>query len=329
MVKNIYQLSFEHNGHGGLRDQIVKAVEKTQASIVRFQAHVPEKCRSTSVLGSYRQGTGIVINPQGHILTVGYLIMEATEVQMVLADDTVVQAQVAGVDFESGLGLLRPTETLDAVPITIGQSLRVANDQLTLTIGGSTGEQTRIITNGRIFATEQFIGYWEYLLDRAFYVVPQNQAFGGSPLLNLEGELIGIVSLQLNQHQGMNLAIPVDLLPSIEGELIQYGRVISRVPRTWIGIYHAPYAEGVVVVEVVQESPAQKAGLRKGDILTHLNHVHVTSEEHFLRQLWTIPIHTQFHLTYIRQNVPRTITMWGIDRYEFYDLGGSQEYSGH
>ena len=124
MVKNIYQLSFEHNGHGGLRDQIVKAVEKTQASIVRFQAHIPEKCRSTSVLGSYRQGTGIVINPQGHMLTVGYLIMEATEVQVALADDTVIQAEVAGVDFDSGLGLLRPTEPVDAVPITIGQSLR-------------------------------------------------------------------------------------------------------------------------------------------------------------------------------------------------------------
>jgi S1-C subfamily serine protease len=255
--------------------------------------------------------------------------MEATEVQVILADDSIVQAQVAGVDFESGLGIVRLVEAIDIPPIILGRSSQVSSEQLTLTIGGSTGEQTRIVTNGRIFATDQFIGYWEYLLERAFYVVPQNPAFGGSPLLNIEGEVIGIVSLQINQHQGMNLAIPVDILHNIEAELIQYGRVISRIPRTWIGIYHAPYAEGVIIVDVVQEGPANKAGLQKGDIVTHINNTKITSEEHFLRQLWTIPVHSQFYLTFVRRNTQQTIPIWGIDRYEFYDLGGSSEYSGH
>ena len=326
MVKTIYQLSFEHNGHGGLRDQLVKVVGKTQAAIVRFQAYIPEHCHSSEILGSVRQGTGVIINPQGHILTVGYLIMEATEVQVIFADDSVAQAQVAGIDFESGLGILRLVNPTDISPITLGHSGLVANEQLTLTIGGSTGEQTRIITNGRIFATDQFIGYWEYLLDRAFYVVPQNPAFGGSPLLNIEGELIGIVSLQLNQHQGMNLAIPVELLASIEGELIKYGRVLSRSPKTWIGVYHAPYTEGVIVIDVVAEGPADKAGLRKGDILTHINNTCLESEEHFLRQLWEIPIHSQFQITFLRRNTRQSLRMWGIDRYEFYNIGGPAEY---
>ncbi len=326
MVKTIYQLSFEHNGHGGLRDQIVKVVEKTQASIVRFQSYIPENCHSSRILGSVRQGTGVVINPQGHILTVGYLIMEATEVQVIFSDDRTAQAQVAGMDFESGLGLLRLDNPIDILPIALGQSSRVSNEQLTLTIGGSTGEQTRIVTNGRIFATDQFIGYWEYLLERAFYVVPQNPAFGGSPLLNIEGELIGIVSLQLNQHQGMNLAIPVDMLYTIEGELIQYGRVLSRSPRAWIGIYHAPYPEGIIVIDVVAEGPADKVGLQKGDIITHIKDTQIESEEHFLRQLWKIPLHKQFYITFLRQNVQKTVKIWGLDRYEFYNAGGSAEY---
>lgn len=326
MVKTIYQLSFEHNGYGGLRDQIVKVVQNTEEAIVRFQSFIPEHCHSSKVLGNVRQGTGILLDSRGHILTVGYLIMEATEVQVVFADDTVGEAEVIGIDFESGFGLLRLISVHDFTPISLGQSTRVARDQLTLTIGGSTGEQTRIVTNGRIFSTDQFIGYWEYLLKRAFYVVPQNPAFGGSPLLNIEGEVIGIISLQLNQHQGMNLAIPIELFYHVEGELVKYGRVVSRSPRTWIGIYHAPYTEGLIVIDVVEEGPAHAAGLKKGDIITHINHIKITSEEQFLQQLWKIPIHSQFHVAFVRQNKQHTVRLWGLDRYEFYDVGGAGEF---
>ncbi|MBD3304769.1 PDZ domain-containing protein [candidate division KSB3 bacterium] len=329
MIKTIYQLSFEHNGHGGLRDQIVKVVEKTQASIVRFQAHIPEDRYSTKVLGAIRQGTGVVVNPQGYILTVGYLIMEATEIQVVLADERIVNAEVTGVDFESGLGLMRIVDPVEIEPITLGNASRVTPGQLTLTIGESTEAQARIITNGRIFDTALFIGYWEYLLERALYVVPQNPAFGGSPLFNIEGEVIGIISLQLNQHQGMNLAIPVEMLYDIENELIQYGRVMSRKPRTWTGMYHAPYEHGVIVVDVMPDAPAHQAGIQKGDIVTHIGQTRVKTEEQFLRQLWEIPIHTEFQIRVLRRDKPHAVTVRGIDFYEFYDVGGSSEFPGH
>lgn len=326
MVKTIYQLSFEHNGFGGLRDQIVNVVQQAEESIVRFQSYIPEHCPSSKVLGSIRQGTGIIINSSGYILTVGYLAMEATEIQIIFADDSVEEAEVVGIDFDSGLGLLRLTNPVDITPLRLGDSSRVTNDQLTLTIGASTGEQSRIVTNGRIFSTEMFIGYWEYLVERALYVVPQNPAFGGSPLLNLDGEVIGVISLQLNQHQGMNLAIPIDLFYRIEGELIKYGRVVSRPPRTWIGIYHAPYTRGVIIIDLVEGGPAEQAGLKKGDVLTHIDDVKITSEEHFLRQLWKIPIHSTFRITFIRQSTHHSLNIQGIDRHEFYDIGGSGEY---
>jgi S1-C subfamily serine protease len=326
MVKTIYQLSFEHNGFGGLRDQIVSVVQQTEDSIVRFQSYIPEHCPSSKVLGSVRQGTGILINSSGYILTVGYLVMEATEVQVILSDDSVEEADVIGVDFDSGLGLLRLNNPVDLPPLRLGDSARVTNGQLTLTIGASTGEQSRIVTNGRIASTEEFIGYWEYLIERALYVVPQNPAFGGSPLMNLEGEVIGVISLQLNQHQGMNLAIPIDLFYRIESELMKYGRVLSRPPKPWMGIYHAPYTRGIIVIDVVEDGPAEKAGLKKGDVITHINDVKITSEEHFLRQLWQNPIHSPFQVTFIRQSTHHSLRLWGIDRHEFYDVGGSEEY---
>ncbi|MDY0095024.1 MAG: S1C family serine protease [Candidatus Vecturithrix sp.] len=322
MLKTIYQLSFEHNGHGGLRDQIIKVVENTFSSIVRFQALIPENRHSTRVLGTLRQGTGVVINSQGYILTVGYLVMEATEIQVFFPDERHFNAEVVGIDFETGLGLIRVVDPADIDAITLGKASRVSPDQLTLTIGDSVEAQARIITNGRIFEAAPFIGYWEYLLERALYVVPQNPAFGGSPLFNLEGEVIGIVSLQLNQHQGMNLAIPIELFYEIESELIRYGRVVSRQPRTWIGVYHASYQKGIIIVDVMPDAPASQAGLQKGDILTHINEQRVKTEEQLLRQLWKIPVHEKFQVTFFRQKVQCVATIEGIDFYEFYHIGG-------
>jgi len=329
MIKTIYQLSFEHNGHGGLRDQIVNVVEKTSNAIVRFQAYIPEICHSANILGSVRQGTGVIINSQGYILTAGYLVMEAENIQVAFGDDRIVEAEVTGIDYESGFGLIRLLETTDIQPIILGNSSRVTPGQLTITIGDSAEAQARIVTNGRIADTAPFIGYWEYLLERALYVVPQNPAFGGSPLFNLEGEVIGIVSLQLNQQQGMNLAIPIELLYEIESELIRYGRVMSRRPRTWTGMYHAPYQKGIIVVDVMPDSPADDAGIEKGDLITHIAGNRVKTEEQLLRQLWEIPVHTEFQVALIRKNLQYTLTLCGIDVYDFYNIGGRNDLPGH
>lgn len=327
-MKTIYQLSFEHNGHGGLRDQIVNVVEKTQHSIVRFQAFIPEDRHSSHVLGTVRQGTGIIINPQGYILTAAYLVMEAEDIQVLFADERVVPAEVTGIDYESGLGLIRLTEPNECAPATLGKASRVMPGQLTLTIGDSAEAQARIVTNGRIFDAAPFIGYWEYFLERALYVVPQNPAFGGSPLFNLEGEVIGIVSLQLNQHQGMNLAIPIEMLYEIESELIRFGRVMSRRPRTWTGMYHAPFQKGIIVVDVMPDSPADKSEIQKGDVITHIAGNRVKTEEQFLRQLWEIPVHTEFDVTLYRKNLQLSLTVRGVDVYEFYQISGG-ELPGH
>ena len=329
MIKTIYQLSFEHNGHGGLRDQIVKVVENSYDSIVSFQAHIPEEKHSSRVLGTLRHGTGIVLNPQGYILTAGYLVMEADTIQVSLADDQTVEAEVTGIDYESGLGLIRLVDATELRPISLGNASRVSQGQLTITIGDSLESQSRIVTNGRIYEIAPFTGYWEYILERGLYVVPQNPAFGGSPLFNLEGEVIGIISLQLNQNQGMNLAIPIEMLYEIEAELIRYGRVVSRRPRTWTGIYHAPFRPGVVVVDVMPEGPADLAGIRKGDIITHIAGNQVRTEEQFLRQLWEIPVHSEFEIQLLRRDVQQLVTIVGMNFYEFYDLGDPEDLPGH
>ena len=127
----------------------------------------------------------------------------------------------------------------------------------------------------------------------------------------------------------MNLAIPIELLYEIEAELIRFGRVMSRKPRTWTGIYHAPFQTGVMVVEVMPDAPAHKAGLQKGDIITHIEGNRVKSEEQFLRRLWEIPIGREFQITFWRQNTEETLIIKGMDFYEFYDVSGSTGFQGH
>ncbi len=320
MAQIVYQLSYEHNGHVGLKDQILQIVDKVRPSVVRVQASISETSPSSRVLGTFRQGTGVLID-EIHVLTVGYLILEADTAQITLDDGQQVPAKLLGVDLESGFGVLRALEPVGQWPISLGSSEEANVGDLTVTIG-SLEENTRIITNGRIFAIQPFVGYWEYMLDEAILVVPPNPAFGGSPLLNFQGECIGIISLQLSEPQAMNLAIPIDIFHSIKDELLKFGRVLSRPSRSWLGVYHVLVAEGMAVAGVVAGGPGDKAGIQRGDIITHLNGIEISSDADFLQQLWSTSVGDKLELTILRNGVTYEITVRSEDRYKFYKTTG-------
>jgi len=320
MAQIVYQLSYEHNGHVGLKDQILQIVDQIRPSVVRVQANIPEERPSSRILGTFRQGTGILIDEE-HVLTVGYLILEASTAQITLDGGRQVPARLLGIDLESGLGVLQVLEPTETATLKLGSSEEVSVGDLTL-IMGSMEENTRVVSNGRIFAIQSFVGYWEYMLDEAFLVVPPNPAFGGSPLVSFEGKCIGVVSLQISEPQGMNLAIPIDLFHSIKEELLKYGRVLSRAPRSWLGVYHILIQEGMAVVGVVAEGPADKAGIQRGDIITHLNGIEISSDTDFLHHLWSVPVGEKLHLTIQRNGVTQEIVVRSEDRYRFYQTTG-------
>lgn len=316
MAQIVYQLSYEHNGHIGLKDQILHVLDQVRPSVVRVQAEIPEERPSSRILGTFRQGTGILIDDE-HVLTVGYLILEAENAEITLDSGQQAQAKLLGIDLESGLGVLRIIEPIEGWPMKLGSSEEVNVGDITLTLG-SLEENTRVISNGRVLSIQSFIGYWEYMLDEAIMVVPPNPAFGGSPLLNFEGQCIGVISLQISEPQGTNLAIPIDLFHSTKDELLKHGRIVSRPSRSWLGVYHILALEGMAVVGVVAGGPADKAGLQRGDIITHLNGMEISGDSEFLHQVWSIPVGEKLDVTIKRNNTTREISVRSEDRYKFY-----------
>ena len=161
-------------------------------SIVGVKAVVPSNARTAESLGTERMGSGIVIDSGGLIVTIGYLVMEASSVEVRTADGKVHPADIVAYDQASGFGLLRGQYGFKAKPMRLGRSaaVKVGDPLLALSHGGPEGVRATQLVSKREFA-----GYWEYLLDEALFTSPPIMDFGGAALVSPTGELIGVGSL--------------------------------------------------------------------------------------------------------------------------------------
>lgn len=257
----------------------------TLQSIVAVRAHVPETAFTAGALGTLREGSGAVIGPGGLVLTIGYLITEAEEVWLTTQDGKVVAAHALAYDQETGFGLVQALGGLDLPVLELGHSARARlGDKVTLADGAGRAIEAAIV------AKQEFAGYWEYLLDEAIFTAPAHPSWGGAALLDAEGRLIGIGSLRLQMMQAgevadINMAVPIDLLRPILPDLLAHGGV-STPPRPWLGVFSAESNGDVVVMNVADNSPAEKAGLRRGDIISDVRDTPVESLADFYRKVW-------------------------------------------
>ena len=167
-------------------------LEAALNAMVLLEATVPEDAFTARGLGTERAGYGAVIDDDGLIVTIGYLILEASQVQVRIAEDTAVAAEILAYDHETGFGLLRASEPLDVTPMRLGTSANLAQgDQLLVAgFGGPPVARAALLVSRRDFA-----GYWEYLLEDAIFTSPPYPHFGGAALIDAGGELVGIGSL--------------------------------------------------------------------------------------------------------------------------------------
>ena len=138
-------------------------------------------------------------------------------------------------------------------------------------------------------AVRRFSAFWEYMLDRALVLSPSISSWGGSAAVDERGRVIGIVSLRLGEPPHVNLAIPAEKLLAVKDELMKAGRVVSRRPRPWLGLYTMGEPGRVVVDGFNESGPARTAGFRRGDLIVGVNGVGVASQEEFYEQLWRAP----------------------------------------
>jgi S1-C subfamily serine protease len=292
-------------------------IEHVAPAVIGIHVEVPPDRPSAATLGAERWGSGVLFDAAGYALTVSYVLMDAARIDVVLRDGRKVEATVVGLDLESGLGVIKLDGPGPWPAAALGDSTKIAVGDVTGTVGMDE-EGSLVATPGTVKSIRSFAASWEYMLDRAFFVAPYNAAFGGAALVDQTGAVVGITSLRLGEAPFTNLAIPIEQFLGGKDELIAKGRVESRRPRPWIGLYTRETDGGVVVAGVSPIGPARTAGFRPGDLIVRVNGEQVSSQAEFYRRLWLGSVGQDVQLVVKRAARLEAITVRSVDRYRLF-----------
>src|ERR687891_2297068 len=289
-------------------------------SVVKLRSRTFAGARSSTTLGPQREGTGVVVDSQGLVLTIGYLILEAETVELSTADGTSFPATVVAYDSVTGFGLLRSLRPLPIAPIQFGQSSTITKRDRVLIVGFD-GVAPAVVVSRR-----PFVGYWEYLLDEAIYTAPATVNWSGAALLDHEGKLLGIGSLSVNDALGSesqvpgNLFVPIDLLKPLLSDLIAHGKSSAR-PQPWIGVQTQEVHGNVIVSRVSPDSPAEAAAIRPGDVIVAVGGQTIKGQADFYTRLWSRgAAGVDVTLDVLREGKIQNITVTSADRDNYYRL---------
>ncbi len=307
----------------GLPAYADQAAEKILKAVVKIRTVVPKDARSARTLGTEREGNGVVIDSNDHILTIGYLITEAETIEVIGPEGQSVNATFVGYDHNTGFGLLRTEEPLGLEPLKLGKSSDVKEGDPILVAGHGGRDSVQV---GWVITRREFVGSWEYLIEDALFVAPPYSNFGGAALIDRDGRLLGIGSL-LTQItiQGLgsipcNVFIPIDLLHPILSDLMTKGRS-HEAPRPWLGL-NAEEAHGrIFILRVTSEGPAEQAGLQPEDLIVAVNGKTVSGLADFYRKVWALGhAGVDVPLSILRGGQIRDTIVHSADRYQYLRL---------
>jgi S1-C subfamily serine protease len=287
-------------------------------SVVRVRAQTSADARSGRTLGRNREGTGVVIDSGGLILTIGYLITEAEKVEVNTADGKVYPATVLGFDNATGLGLLKSLVPVPIKPIDLGLSSEAKERDMVLIVGFDG------VAPAYVVSKRQFVGYWEYLLDEAIYTAPATVNWQGAALVSKDGKLLGIGSLAVSNAMGAtgnvpgNMFVPIDVLKPVIGDFIANGKSTAKT-RPWLGISSQEVGGNLLLVRVSPESPADAAGLKAGDIIVGIAGEALKGQADFYTRLWKSgAAGVEVTLDVLRSNRVENISVKSADRNNYF-----------
>jgi S1-C subfamily serine protease len=259
------------------QDLIVNAVQNVSKAVVNIASVRLVQDQLYRVFPAEGVGSGVIIDERCHVLTNNHVVEGARKLKITLTDGRVFNGIVKGTDEATDLAVVKldSTETLPFA--TLGNSDNLKIGQIVIAIGnpfGLTGGPT--VTAGIVSSLNRKIQFDKGVLELIQTDAAINPGNSGGPLADTNGEVIAINTAKMPYAHGIGFAVPINIAKSIVNELIQNGRVINR---PWIGIsyvkitrqlaqyYRLPTTEGVLIANVEPHSPADYAGLRKGDII--------------------------------------------------------------
>ncbi len=268
-------------------ESIINAVEKVSNSVVNIASVRMMQDQLFRVFPVQGVGSGIIIDDKGHILTNNHVIDGSDRLRVTLGDSKQVSAKVVGTDDETDLAVVRAElleiNSNDAVkfqPVNLGNSEELKVGQIVMAVGnpfGLTGGPT--VTAGIISSLNRNVQFENGILELVQTDAAINPGNSGGPLINTKGEVVAINTAKIPYGQGIGFAVPINTVKSILNDLVENG----HVTRPWLGIstvklnpriasfYRLPLVHGALIVNVEPYSPADNAGLRRGDIIEEID----------------------------------------------------------
>ncbi len=258
-------------------------------------------------------GTGFIIDPEGYIVTNNHVVENADKIKVVLQDERELEATIVGRDPQTDLALIRveADKSLPAVPL--GRSSELEVGEWVVAIGNPFGLE-HTVTAGIVSAKGRVIGagpYDDYIQTDASI----NPGNSGGPLLNMQGEVVGINTAIVASGQGIGFAIPINLADGIIAQLKDTG----EVSRGWLGVgiqnltpelseyYGIDRKEGVLVTQVYEGDPADEAGIREGDIIVGIDGREIKTSRELSRFVAEAGVGSKLKIGLIRDGREKTV----------------------
>ena len=280
------------------------------------------------------QGSGVIVDPNGLIITNNHVVNKADEIRVILSDKREFKGKLIGMDTKTDIAVVKIEATgLSTIPIADSDQLEVG--EFVLAVGSPFG-LTQSVTMGIVSAVGRAsmgIAEYEDFIQTDAAINPGNS---GGALVNIRGELVGINTAIFSQsggNMGIGFAVPSNLARSIMEQLVKGGKVV----RGWLGVaiqeltpelaaqFGLADTKGVLVSDVMDDSPAKKAGFERADVITEYDGRAMDSPTHLRNAVAQTPIGRKVPIKLIRDKKPKTIDVTIVEQPKSFGQPGAED----
>ena len=260
---------------------VIDAVRKVKPAVVTVITQLPSSTRRTATVTPTASGSGVIIDEKGYVITNNHVIEDGKSVYVVFADGVRAEAKVVGTDVIADIAVLKVETKVPAVA-ALGDSNALQPGQMAIAIGSPLGDFRGTVTLGVVSAMNRSVGRQQDLIQTDAAI---NNGNSGGPLINTQGQVIGINTLVVrstnegNVAEGLGFAIPSNMVKEIATQLITKGKVeraylgvtYQQVDPQIAGALNLQATRGIVIMSVEANTPAAQAGLKEGDVILALD----------------------------------------------------------